>query len=494
MTSSTERPPRFYQKLVAGIGSRTLFRVLIVVFFLQATWLAFSFLYPSPYDEKFHLGIIEFYSHQYSPIITSQPPQYDYLRDLVHESSHFYHYLMSFPYRLVAAVTDNLSAQVIFLRIINVAMATAGLVLFSKLFHEVGFKQKFINLALLIFITIPVVPQLSGVINYDNMLLPLTALYLLLSVRLLRSRNADWRQYAALLSAGFLVSIVKYTFLPIFVASLVYILMFDKLKRPEGYYNKLLLSLKKAERKTLAAYGIVLLLLFGLFAQVYLQNIVRYGRPQPECQVTLSRERCLKSDIVARNLYTEETKDQRAVMSLPEYVNHWVTRMNTRIADVTIATTTSGERDYKAALPIFHAFTYFASITGVALLLYSWRTLNKNYIWYYLLLLALVLMAAVFADNYRVYKQMHFALAIQPRYLFSMLPVVLVMVVVAANHTLRRPRLKVIGLLTVLFMLSQGAGAITPILNSQDNWYWQHPTVIKANHVAKDILRPVVIE
>ncbi len=52
-------------------------------------WIAVSAIYPMLFDEEYHLGIIEIYSHQLSPFITVQPPEAAFHGDITRYGSYF---------------------------------------------------------------------------------------------------------------------------------------------------------------------------------------------------------------------------------------------------------------------------------------------------------------------------------------------------------------------------------------------------------------------
>jgi hypothetical protein len=56
-----------------------------------------------------------------------------------------------------------------------------------------------------------------------------------------------------------------------------------------------------------------------------------------------------------------------------------------------------------------------------------------------------------------------------------------------------RVRLKV-GLVVALFVLFlQGGGALTYVIDSNQNWYWQNRTVQQLNKVAQHVVKPLII-
>lgn len=483
-----------YKRIILFLGSNKFFYVIIAFFIFQALWMAFSFRYPSPYDEQFHFEVIQVYSHQLSPIIVNQSHAYDHLRDLTHESSHFYHFLMSFPYRLIAAITSNSTAQIVLLRLINVGLAAWGIIMFGRLFRFIRIRQIYINIGLLFFCLLPIVPQVSSIINYDNLLLPLTAWYLLICSKILLKPKTEWREYAGIIILGTLTSLVKYTFLPIFAVSLIYLAIFLYRRGIVQSWNELVASLRKDSKFRIGILGTLAIVLTGLFVQLYIQNVLRYGTPQPTCIQTMSEERCRKSAIEARNLDAEKTKAQRPLQSPEQYSLQWYQAMQ-YTTDLTFSSTTTGARVNKQPLPIFYALTFFGSVIALAIIIYSWSTLSKNQAWYFLATVSLTLIAVVFLNNYNIYRQFHWAIAIQPRYFLNVVPVGLVLAAVATGHALQKNiKLEAVTFIIVTLLALQGGGIITHILSSDDSWYWQNRAVIKANHAVKKILSPLVKE
>ena len=112
------------------------YTILIVIsFFLVNTlWVAIFFRFPLVYDEFFHFHAIKAFSELASPIIIDQPTEYDVLGNLTFGNASIYHYLMSFPYKLISFITDNIPTQVVFLRMLNVLMAASGIYIFYKFF------------------------------------------------------------------------------------------------------------------------------------------------------------------------------------------------------------------------------------------------------------------------------------------------------------------------------------------------------------------------
>ena len=177
--------PKALKRVANFLASKKFYRLILIVFVIEAAWIAVSAAYPQAFDENFHFGLIKVYSHYWLSFFTNQPPHANAYGAVARDPSYLYHYLMSFPYRLIKLFFKEQLGQIIILRFINVAMFTGGIVLFRKLLLRVGSSQALTNLILMLFILIPIVPQLAAQINYDNMMIPLTAALLLYSFKLL---------------------------------------------------------------------------------------------------------------------------------------------------------------------------------------------------------------------------------------------------------------------------------------------------------------------
>ena len=165
-----------YTKRIYNLLSSKGFSLFIVLFFIfESAWIAVSAAFPQAFDEDYHFGIIKIYSHHIFPFLNSQPFGANVFGALVRDPSYLYQYLMSFPYRLISYLTPDQLTQVIFLRFINIGLVVICLFLFYKLIRKTGVSKILTNIILLLFILIPIVPQLSAQINYDSLLLPLLA-------------------------------------------------------------------------------------------------------------------------------------------------------------------------------------------------------------------------------------------------------------------------------------------------------------------------------
>ncbi|HZJ34641.1 MAG TPA: hypothetical protein VFD55_01335, partial [Candidatus Angelobacter sp.] len=162
-----EKAKKIVDKTIQIIGSKYFFWGVIALFVFQAAWIAFSFRYSMIYDEYYHFGLIEYFSHQWLPWINDQPVSLDLYGALGRNPYLLYHYLMSFPFRLVTLFTNDFVTQVISMRLINIVLFASGLVVFARLFKAMKVQPVFRNIALLFFVLLPATPFVAATVNYD---------------------------------------------------------------------------------------------------------------------------------------------------------------------------------------------------------------------------------------------------------------------------------------------------------------------------------------
>ena len=93
-----------------------LFIALLCLFGAETAWLSVTSRFQMAFDESYHLGLIQFFSHRLNPIVTSQTNSYN-LGAIAHNPSFLYHYLLSFPYRLLDSLGASLRVEVVSLRL-----------------------------------------------------------------------------------------------------------------------------------------------------------------------------------------------------------------------------------------------------------------------------------------------------------------------------------------------------------------------------------------
>ncbi len=82
--------------------STVLFWATIALFLAETSWVAFRSAFPMAYDESFHVGLIQIFTEHLNPIISQQHPSTFGFGNIVHNPSWLYHWLLSFPDRLLS--------------------------------------------------------------------------------------------------------------------------------------------------------------------------------------------------------------------------------------------------------------------------------------------------------------------------------------------------------------------------------------------------------
>ncbi len=480
------------------LSSETFFRLIVAGLVLQAAWIALSGRFPMAFDEDFHLGIIHIYAHHLSPFLTSQPSGADAFGAVARDPSYLYQYLMSFPDRLIHLFTYNPTAEVLILRFIDIALFASALPLFRKLLLKTGASRAVVHACLLIFILVPIVPLLAAQINYDNLVLPVTGLFLLLTLRFSEELKSQKRLNAKLLASvlivGLLGSLVKYAFLPIFAAGLVYLAF--QLRQTFSSWRKLerslLLGLPLLTRRMRWVTLVGLVIACGLFAQRDGVNLVRYHTPVPACDSVLSIQECAAYGPWERN-YTDAQNKTSATASPVVFTRKWFGGMWLRSVFAVDGPDTNFQTRGPLLLPALVTIVVpAAAILTVAI--YGRRILkryNRSALSFFGLVIIFYI-GALWLDNYIDFRQTGQPVAINGRYIIPILLPLLVISVLAVSEALRRrPQWKTATFGVTVLCLLWGGGALTYILRNNDAWLWPNQAVRDANHAVQNVLGPI---
>src|SRR5262249_46413203 len=118
----------------------------------------------------------------------------------------------------------------------------------------------------------------------------------------LHARKVDLQTYALLAALLLFASLVKYPFLPVVLAVVVYVAyMLWRTFRGGGLWRTVAKSYAQLSRRT-AILLLVLLAVSGvLFVQRYGTNVLAYGKPVPDCDQVLSVDACMEYGPFGRN-------------------------------------------------------------------------------------------------------------------------------------------------------------------------------------------------
>ncbi len=493
---------RVSDKLLKILKSDYFFKIILVIFVVQALWLVFTSAYPMPFDEDFHLGMIRLYASHISPFWSKQPRGADMFGAVARDPSYLYQYLMSFPYRFITLFTNKQSEVVIFLRLINVALFTWGLYLFKKLLLKTGAELHKVNFSLLVFILIPVVPLLAAQVNYDNLLFPATALTFIIAINLtdkLFKKQIDTVLLALLTIAILITCIIKYAYLPIAFIIALYVLF--EIHKNIGFNKKLLKLIKKdwlkvgTAKKLALVLGVLLSLV--LFSQRYLVNIVEYHSPIPDCSKVLTFNQCREYGPWIRNYNYKLNKvdsDDGKEKDIITFAADWFYGMWLRTYFTLGGPNVLYETRGPLTIPAISAIVF--AVSGLVAALFYFKKILNRYNTHHILFLLLA--AAFYAlalalDDYKQFVQTGQPVAINGRYIFPiLLPIILILVMGLTIALRKRTLLKAsIGTLAILCSI-WGGGALTYIIRSNPSWYWDSRVVRNANHAVQKVLDPIV--
>jgi len=478
------------------LSSTLAWRLVLGLFLVQALWFVFSARYPMAFDENYHFGLIQLHAHQWLPFFTSQPDNASVYGAIARDPSYLYHWLTSFPYRFVSLFTHNQTAQVIFLRLIDVALFTYGLLLCRRIVRRIGASQALTTCLFAVFVLIPVVPFLAAHINYDNLFFVAVPVAVLLTMRLLDAaakRQLDGAVLLSLLTVLFLSSLIKYPFLPVFAVVAVFVAW--KLWRAGLLGAKGLRSFLKSMGGISRARQIVLisacLLSFGLFAERYGANIVAYHNPVPACDAVISEDECAQYGPYGRDRTYAAEKPDTFHAHLPSYAWQWLYGMWYRLYFAI-------NYDYATAPPLA-----VVSVLGIVLAVLAVIGILLRFRWLFagqparqlLLLVTAGYVLVLFADGFQAYAKTGQPVAINGRYLIPFLPFLFAFGGLAWSSLLRRASVVKTATASVVIavLLLQGGGAATFLIRSADSWMWPNSTMVTVNRELRRIAWPLVL-
>lgn len=488
--------------LFSWIATTQAFVVIMVLFLVNALWMAFNAIYPLPFDEYFHYGVIKIYAQQWSPFISVQPPEASIYGDITRLPSYLYHYLMSFPYRLLEPLIPSEEGRIIALRILNIALFAAGIVLFRYLFLKVGVSRRIVHVALLFFVVTPIVPFLAAHINYDNTVMLLAPLALLFGYQIISSRTPDAKRIVYLVILGLLGCLIKETFLPIFGLVALYIGTV-LIWRHRGKLPGLIWKQFHKERLWWRLLTVVVLILsIGLFTERYVTNQIRYGDYGAPCEKVQSIEVCSDYMPWYRNYQNKLNPPAEPPFGNPlSFTQHWGSKITRGFFAVFSHTPTQVESPLepfgpivlKPLLPLPIVVASLVMMTAVVVVFVQRRRLWANQFYRLSLVMLGGYIFIVWAFNYNTYLSLTAAQAIQARYFLPLLPLAFVVILQSYVWTVHRQRVQMALLIVIGSIYLCSGGILGWLIRADTTWYWQNPTVIEVNQSIQKGIKPFII-
>ncbi len=475
-----------------------------MLFIVQAGWIAWSSLYPMAFDENFHFDVIKLYAGKTLPFWSNAPAHADYLGGINRDPSYLYHYILSLLYRPLHHIATTEYAQIISFRVVSILLFALGLVIYRSVLLHISKSRAMTHVALACFVLTPLAPFLGSQINYDNLLFPLSGTFFLVTIRIMQRLKKDGgvtlKSIIAVSLLTMTCSLVKYTFLPIAITTLVWlvVLVFRAHRSHQTELRaQMLTDLKALKSPTRIVLLIITMLAIGLFAERYAVNVIKYHSPVPSCPAVLSQERCMAfppylRDKQSHQALLEGTLKARNPNALHYTFVSWLPHMFGQL----FYTYSGPGNNYKVGksfvLPLYSAT---ALALGALLLLYKYHTkFQHSTIILYMLSTAVVFTALLWLKQYKAYVHNGWPVAVQVRYFVNYLPILYLLVVMLYGYALKQMRAKV--LLAYLFMsilLLQGGGTTVFIIRSNPSWYWPRQHVLDANQAAQKVLSPLMI-
>lgn len=496
----------FTKSIFSFLSSQKFYFITLGLFIIQAVWMAVTAAYPMAFDEGFHYGIIRIYANQWSPILTHQPANPGAYGELIHDPSYLYHYLMSFPYRLVMWLFHQYNIGVLTIRFIDIILFLIGLVIFRKLLIRIGLSSALTNIILFITVLVPITPFLAGQVNYDDLVICLTPLFIWYTFNLIDSfrskRSFQAKDVVLFLVLGMLTSLVKYAFLPIFAAGLLCVgvswLRGGKRSETLRLLGK---SFAKIRRSTLVISMAALIISSGLFLQRYGYNAIVYHNIEPDCAKVLTVKQCMQYGPWARN-YTllQKAKDTHANLSATArnpfvYLRGWVHAMLFRLY---FAINYDFREYIPMSLPFAAAFVFGFLGLGLCVIFFKRIAREFPYIWTFLAIIATYCIS-LFTLNYYQYLEFGNVVAVNGRYLMPLLPIILAMIGLGFRASLQHFNMrhtltiKVVLVIIAGLMTLDGGGILTYIIHSDPSWYWRDDVLTDFNMWVKGTASQLVV-
>jgi hypothetical protein len=473
-TGAGERLETIANVVVRALGSTWFFVLVVVGFATQAFAIALS-AHRIIVDEGYHLGIIRLYAQQWSPFLANTEASQNF-GDVERYGSYVYHYLMSFPMRVVLPLGLDEDTVMVLMRVVTVLLFLSSFPAFRALLRALGATPAVANVSLLLFAALPLSSFTAATVNYDNLIIPLFAVVALLGVRLVTTPRPTLAATLGFLTVGMVASLTKYTFLPVFAGAVIVLLVVLAVRRER---TRSLLAGVGAEVRTVRFWLVAAAFvgLIALFVERYLRNLLDYGTPAPDCAKIESEAYCYHYGPWRRNsTLDEEFPDQPKTIGngLFYYVQTWVPAL-LRTVTLSGTITDNGPRGSNG-LPITASILMVAIAVTTFILLVTASKITRVRGAAMVAVPFVVTVLALFWLNYSDYRAFGQVLGVSSRYLLHFAPLVIGATVAGLALILRRiharPAVWQVGFVLIgLALITQGGGALNFFVSADDSWF-----------------------
>lgn len=456
------------------LGSWWFFSLILLVFAVSS-FLAAATSSLSIYDEFYHLRIIELYSQQWG-IRLENSFATEGLGDVEYYGSFLYHYLMSFPYRVISSVFGGAYGLLIAVRVIGITMVTGGLVIWRQALLRIYPSPRVINVAIACVSGLPLLGWVAATINYDNQLFLLVAAWGYAMIRLIQEDGLSVRWWLWMLAWGLLASVTKYVFVPVFAVVTVWLVL-RYLRSIWGQARGgVRQGLREANWKAILLPLALFIVGMVLVASRYVANLLRFGSPSPDCADVESTSYCLTYGPWARNFKFAQNHDawgSSFADAINVFITQWLGAVSGTVTTVGVASPGYGVQTFSGTL-IARGVIFFAMIAILFCAIALGGVVKARYR-LPLFLAMLTHAVALFSLNYNDQLEYGVLLATSSRYFFPYL----IPIVAIAFAGLSRGMdacwgnsrwIKVVVLGIVVAAMTQGAWALTFLGGSTPTW------------------------
>ena len=230
-----------------------------------------------------------------------------------------------------------------------------------------------------------------------------------------------------------------------------------------------------------------------LFGERYLMNLINYRDLTPNCARIHSTSFCSQYYPWARSEKIKNTKQSNAIDPVRYTMVIWLNHMSNNTFS-SAAKTSTGKTAIVASPLFLYLFAWIFFLLSLTFMIYYWRELWRNQGFRIFVVVIGSYVLAIWANRYFAYRNQSVALAMQPRYLLIIIPLVLVIFAESWRRLLRNKNI-IASLAIIICMIgaSQGGGFLTHVANSDETWVPPKDYMIKINQVITDTAELIVV-
>lgn len=474
LTGPPSRVETFARGIIQFAGGRFFLWAILSVFVVVNALLAFA-LRINITDELYHLRIVDLYSGQLGWRLTNGPDTTG-LGDVQYFVSFLYHYLLSFPARMLDGLNVDEVTKIGLLRLISLGFVVGAVLVWRQIALIFRDSKPFANAITLAILAIPMTSTLSAMVNYDSLLMLTSALTIYSAARIVTGTKfsaRDWLLYAGF---GSLSLIVKYTFAPVFLTLTItlLILRWGQLRdvfaelRANGGHN--------IQWRPLVAPGLLAVVALALTATRYLSNLFTAGSVSPSCDAVAPYDYCLTYGPFERNERLDaQYPDQPPTLggAANFFLVEWFSGLVNTLALTGALGPNGAVGTHPTQLQAFFMNALAVLVIVMALFFANLAKRELRTIAFVALLTHIAAQGWVNFGDYRAFGEM---VGVSGRYFMPFIPFLLLLSGIGMlwliDHVKRHHATWRVGIsLILLGMMTQGGGPLTVLGRSNDEFY-----------------------